>query len=141
MQSLINVWVHLVWTTKNREPLLNIELKFKVCEHILENARAKGHYVDFINGVEDHLHCLIKLQATVTLCKFVNDIKGESSNWVNKNNFLPSNFGWQDGYGAFSVSPQNINMVRNYIKNQEEHHKKESFEDEMIYFEQLSILE
>ena len=95
-------------------------------------------YIDFINGVEDHLHCLIKLPPLISLSKLVNDIKGESSHWVNKNNFLDIPFGWQDGYGAFSVSPQNIDFVRNYIKNQEEHHKDKNFDDEMVVFEQIS---
>ena len=138
MQSLVNVWIHLVWTTKKREPFLYPALKFKVCEHILENAREKGHYVDFINGVEDHLHCLIKLSPTTNLSKLVNDIKGESSYWINKNKFLDVPFGWQDGYGAFSVSPQNIDLVRNYIANQEEHHKNKNFDEEIKFFEEIS---
>jgi putative transposase len=137
MQSFVNIWIHLVWTTKNREPLLQKDLKILVCKHIIENAKKKEHHIDYINGVEDHLHCLIKLKSSVPLSKVVNDIKGESSNWFNKNNFIENQFEWQDGYGAFSVSPQNVEMVRNYIKKQEEHHKKKTFEEELNFFENL----
>jgi putative transposase len=141
MQSLIKVWIHLVWTTKNREPCLHKELKIEVCKHILENAKIKGYQIDFINGVEDHLHCLVKLNATSSLSRLLNDIKGESSHWINQNQLTEGYFDWQDGYGAFSVSPSQIQKVRNYIKNQEEHHQKQLFEEEMKFFENLAVKE
>lgn len=138
MHSLRNVWVHLVWTTKKRTPFLHSKLKTLVCQHIITQGKAKGHHIDFINGVEDHLHCLIKLKSSVSLARVVNDIKGESSNWINNNQLVEGAFNWQEGYGAFSVSPSQLPKVRNYIKNQEKHHAKRTFEQEMDLFVKLS---
>jgi REP element-mobilizing transposase RayT len=138
MHSLQNVWVHLVWTTKNRMPFLHSKLKILVCQHIIANGTAKGHHIDFINGIEDHLHCLIRLKSSVPLARVVNDIKGESANWINNNHFVDGTFNWQDGYGAFSVSPSQLQKVRNYIKNQERHHAKRNFVQEMDFFAKLS---
>ncbi len=137
MQSFVNVWVHIVWTTKYRTPFLKNNIKLLVCQHIISKGIKKGHYIDFINGVEDHLHCLIKLKSTESLCKVVNDIKGESSRWINENKLTDETFDWQDGYGAFSVSPSQLSKVRNYIKNQEIHHQKYNLTEEMDFFKKL----
>lgn len=138
MQSFVNVWIHLVWTTKFRIPFLNSNIKMRVCQHIIENGTSKGYHIDFINGVEDHLHCLIKLKSSISLARVVNDLKGESSNWINSNQLVEGTFGWQDGYDAFSVSPSQLSKVRNYIKNQEKHHHKWNIEQEMEFFKKLS---
>jgi putative transposase len=128
---MIKVYIHFVWCTKNREPYLSTkELRQKVWQHIRENAAKKGIFIDFINGYSEHCHCLVSLGTDQTLQKIMHLIKGESSFWINKQNLTKLKFEWQDEYFAASVSESGLNRVRNYIKNQEEHHKKKSFVQE-----------
>lgn len=132
----LKVYIHFVWSTKNRQPFLNSKKSRElVWKHIQENAKQKGIYVDFINGYEDHCHCLLSLNASQSIDKIMQLIKGESSFWINRNkelfpNLKEKKFEWQNEYFALSVSESIVNKVRNYIKNQEEHHKKKSFEEE-----------
>lgn len=129
--SYIKVWIHFVWSTKNRKPYLDSsEVREKVWKHISENAKEKGIYIDFINGYSDHCHCLISLGADQNIQKIMQLIKGESSFWINKNKLTKEKFEWQDEYFAVSVSESIIDKVRDYIKNQETHHKKKTFQEE-----------
>ncbi|MDP3445967.1 MAG: IS200/IS605 family transposase [Ignavibacteria bacterium] len=120
----LKIWVHMVWTTKNREKVINKVLLQEICKHIRENAKAKGIYIVFINGHLNHIHCLISLGAGQTIDKIAMLLKGESSYWINKNNLVRGKFEWQDEYYAASVSESAIDIVRDYIKNQETHHQK-----------------
>jgi len=126
--------IHAVWGTKNREPLLSKELRSKVIEHIIENARTKDIFIDRINGYTEHLHCLIGLHADMSIAKAMQLIKGESAFWLNRQNFMKSKFEWADEYFAVSVSPSNLNKVRAYIDRQEEHHKGRTFQQEYEEF-------
>jgi len=136
---LIKVYIHFVWGTHNRIPFLNSkELRIKVWNHIKENARDKGIYIDFISGYTDHCHCLVSLGADQTIQKIIQLIKGESSFWINKNNLIDEamssknkgKFEWQDEYFAVSVSESMLDKVRDYIKNQEIHHQNKTFQQE-----------
>jgi len=104
------------------------------------DAIEKGIVVDTINGVEDHVHCLIRMRPAQTLSSIVKQIKGSSSRWVNKNGLLNVPFKWQTGYGAFSVSPADLDKVRKYICNQEQHHKTWELDRELsqlnLYYRQ-----
>jgi putative transposase len=132
----IKVYIHFVWSTKNRYPFLHTkEIRQQVWQHIKDNALKKGIFIDFINGHSDHCHCLVSLGSDQTIEKIMQLIKGESSYWINKQaDFLPSpdngKFGWQDEYFAVAVSDSMIDHVRNYIKNQEEHHCQSTFQEE-----------
>jgi len=130
----VKIWVHLVWTTKNREPILTKEVRWELFSHIRENAENKGIYLDFINGYLEHVHCLISLGSGQNIDKILMLLKGESSYWINKNKIFGGKFEWQDDYFAVSVSESTVNQVRDYIKNQESHHKKKSFNDEYQEF-------
>ncbi|HSD07086.1 IS200/IS605 family transposase [Flavobacterium sp.] len=131
----VKVYIHCVWSTKNRIPYLDsIELRQKVWNHIRENSIQKGIFIDFINGYSDHCHCLISLGVDQNIQKVMQLIKGESSFWINKNELTKEKFQWQDEYFAVSVSESVIDKVRNYIKNQEEHHKKKTFQEEYDEF-------
>ena len=133
--SFIKIYVHIVFSTLNRIPLLNsTELRVMVWKHIKENASSKGIYLDMINGYSDHCHCLISLGSNQNIEKIMQLIKGESSFWINKNQLTKDKFVWQNEYFAVSVSESMIESVRNYIKNQEIHHKKKSFADEYQEF-------
>ncbi len=124
----IKVYIHFVWSTKNREKLLvTPELRAMVWEHIRENAREKGIFIDFINGHADHCHCLISLGVNQTIQKTMQLIKGESSFWINKEKITSQKFEWQNEYFAVSVSESMIDkeiilkikkntIVKNYIK-------------------------
>jgi REP element-mobilizing transposase RayT len=129
--SWVKIYVHLVFSTKNREPLLNTPvLRKKVFEHIKLNSIEKGIYIDCANGYEEHAHCLISLGREQTISQVAKMIKGESSRWVNKNNLTLQRFSWQDDYWAVGVSEKDIPALRNYIFNQEDHHSKHSFLEE-----------
>jgi REP element-mobilizing transposase RayT len=136
----IKVYIHFVWSTKNREPYLSTkEMRQKVWQHIRENAKNKGVFADFINGHKEHCHCLVSLGVDQTIEKIMQLIKGECSFWINKqSDFLTSwgekKFEWQNEYFAVSVSESQINPVRNYIKNQEEHHRHKTFQEEYDEF-------
>jgi putative transposase len=131
----IKTYIHFVWSTKNRIPYLDSkELRQKVWFHIKENAKEKGIFIDYVNGYSDHCHCLVSLGSDQTIQKIMQLIKGESAFWINKNNLCKEKFEWQDEYFAVSVSESIIDKVRNYIKNQEQHHSKKSFEEEYNEF-------
>ncbi|HEY5508900.1 MAG TPA: IS200/IS605 family transposase [Paludibacter sp.] len=128
----IKVYIHFVWSTKNREPFLETkEIRDKVWFHIKDNAQKKGIFIDFVNGYSQHCHCLVSLGIDQTIQKTIQMIKGESSFWINKEGLTKSKFEWQDEYYAVSVSESMIEKVRNYIKNQELHHNTHSYDDEI----------
>ncbi|MDQ1095286.1 MULTISPECIES: IS200/IS605 family transposase [Chryseobacterium] len=133
----IKIYIHLVFSTKNRIPFFNTSaVRVKVWKHIKENASEKGIYVDMVNGFSDHCHCLISLGSNQNIEKVVQLIKGESSFWINKNELTREKFAWQDEYFAVSVSKSMVELVRNYIRNQEIHHTKQTFEQEYLRFKE-----
>ena len=132
--SYIKVWIHYVWATKNNKPVLNKEIRDVLYPHMLDNARKKGIWLDTVNGFTDHVHCLISLGKEETLAKVAQLLKGESSNWLNKQVLGAAKFGWQDDYYAVSVSESQVGRVRNYIRRQEAHHKKKTFGEEVDEF-------
>ena len=133
--SWIRIWVHLVFSTKNREPYLNeTELRNKIFRHIKQNAEEKEIWLDNISGHNDHIHCLISLGKEQSISKVVQLIKGESSHWINENKLTKSKLIWQDDYWAVGVSESHLITVRQYIQNQENHHKKVSFNEEIELF-------
>lgn len=132
--SYIKVWLHFVWSTKNRKPLLTADIRQKVFRHILENAKEKGIFIDFINGYVEHVHCLVSLGSDQTIEKIMQLIKGESSFWINKNGLCREKFAWQDDYFVVSVSENVVDNVRSYIRNQEIHHQTKSFDQEFEGF-------
>lgn len=136
MKNKVQMWVHLVWATKNRQPLLVKSLRKKLCFHIKSEAEKKGYKISIINGVEDHLHCFAHLKPTHTISKLAKDLKGESSRWLNVN-YFGGTFEWQRGYGAFSVSPSAWQKVYQYILNQEERHCHQTFDEEFLYLDSL----
>ncbi|QBN17796.1 IS200/IS605 family transposase [Flavobacterium nackdongense] len=133
--SFIKVYIHFVWSTKNRVPFLETrEIRQMMWNYIRKNATEKGIHIDFINGYSDHCHCLISLGADQTIQKVMQLIKGESSFWMNKQKLILDRFEWQDEYFAVSVSESVLDRVRNYIKNQEQHHSKKTFDEEYNEF-------
>lgn len=136
-QSYIAIWFHLVWSTKHREPLIQDNWKWELYAHIREYYAEKCYHLDFINGMPDHVHLLISPKSTFAISDIVRNIKSDSYYWVKEQKHAEG-FGWQDGYGVFTVSPSQVHTVRNYIKNQEKYHQNNIFENEMKHFEILS---
>jgi len=132
--SFVKIWVHLVFATKNREPFLKKEFRYDIYKHITENCIEKDIFLQAINGYHDHIHCLVSLGKDQSIAKISQLIKGESSFWINKNNLIDEKFSWQDDYFAVSVSESQLENVVNYIKNQEQHHSKKSFSEEVDEF-------
>lgn len=133
--SWVRVYVHLVFSTKNRAPYLHSkELRKQVFRHIKQNAESKGIWMDSVNGYADHAHCLISLNKDQGISKAAQLIKGESSFWINQNKLIEGKFIWQDDYWAVGVSESHLESVRKYIHNQEEHHRKKTFKEEVDEF-------
>jgi putative transposase len=140
----VRIWVHLIWSTKDRMPLLNEALRGRLFTHIKENASKKDIYLDTINGTEDHVHSLVSLKPDQTIAKVAQLLKGESSHWVNDlsagapaqadQNIGRGKFEWQDEYIAVSVNESMKGALREYIKNQAEHHRKKTFSEEYQEF-------
>ena len=132
--AYIKIWIHFVWGTKSRKPLISTKLKPILIKHIKENAESKKIYIDSIDGGKEHIHILMSLGASQSISKVANLLKGESSHWVNEQNIISGKFDWQDEYFAVSVSESMVNKVRKYIRKQEEHHRKKSFQEEYDEF-------
>lgn len=126
----VKVWIHLVWSTKNRLPLLTDNVRPTVFQHIRENAKKKDIFLDFINGYWEHVHALVSPGTEQTISEIVKLMKGESSHWINQNRLTPDRFEWQHEYFAVGVCESLIDRTRDYIRNQEAHHSKKSFDKE-----------
>ena len=133
--SFVQIWIHVVWSTKNRKRVLDKNDRGVLFQHIKQNALSNDIYIDHINGWQDHVHVLLRLEQNQLLKDVVKSIKGESSFWFNnKRENSSKKIKWQRGYFAASVSVRSLDAVRRYIRNQEEHHRKRSFEEEFIDF-------
>jgi REP-associated tyrosine transposase len=121
---------HFVFSTKNREPWLVQDIESRIWSYIGGIARQHNMSALQIGGIEDHIHALILAPPTIAPCQIAQYLKGASSVWIHDEFPQLKGFGWQDGYGAFSVSKSNLPEVVSYIQNQREHHRTRSFQDE-----------
>jgi REP element-mobilizing transposase RayT len=133
-QSLARILVHLIFSTKNREPFLNVDLRAELHPYLSAVLNHDGCPAIEVGGVEDHVHLLFGLSRTLTIAQVVENVKTSSSKWIKVKDASLSHFYWQAGYGAFSVSQSNAAAVIRYIQNQAEHHRRESFQDEFRKF-------
>ena len=102
--SFNKIWIHAIWATKERSPLLYSSVETKIYQFISEQLREQGCPVRIINGMPDHIHCLFLLNPQKSIADVIKQIKGSSSHYINKNNIIPDKFSWQTGYAAYSVS-------------------------------------
>jgi len=128
--SLVKLWVHAVWATKDREPLIRDNSEHLIHQFMTAEFGAIGCPVRIINGMPDHVHCLFLLHAQKTMSDVIKQIKGSSAHYINQHNIIPEKFSWQPGYAAFSVCDSNLERVCKHIKNQKSHHQKQSFQEE-----------
>lgn len=132
--AFVKILIHAIWGTKNREPYLVKDIRPLIVSHIKENARSKGIFIDTLNGYTEHLHCLMGLNADMSISKAMHLIKGESAFWINKQKIIRGKFEWADEYFAVSVSESVLGKVRTYVNTQDEHHQKVSFAQEYEIF-------
>ena len=125
---------HIVFSTKNRELWLREDIRERLWPYLGGIARENGMKALEIGGVADHVHLLLSIPASMALSKAVQLIKGGSSHWMKETFPKVTGFAWQDGYGAFTVSQSQLDAVREYIRNQEEHHRTKSFAEEYRAF-------
>jgi len=123
------IWIHLVWTTKRREPILNKEIRIRLFDFLIGKGKTIEMPFEKLNIQPEHVHALIDLPTNKTVAEFMQLIKGSSSHMLNQDIFK-AKFNWQRGYGAYSVSSLQLDVVRNYIANQSKHHQKTAFANE-----------
>lgn len=130
-QSLAQIYVHLIFSTKNRIPMLKDETRQRLHEYMGGILRDTGSKSIEINSMPDHVHVLFSLSRTMSLSDSIAELKRGTSLWLKEIDPYYENFYWQSGYAAFSVSSSKIEVVRKYIQNQQEHHQHESYQDEL----------
>ncbi len=130
--TLTNLLYHVVFSTKSREPIIIPEIRDDLHRYMGGILKREGGVLLEIGGMSDHIHMAIKLRPVHSLSDIMKKVKGNSSKWLNEQNRLPVRFSWQDGYGAFSVSESQILTVIQYVREQEKHHRSQSFKVEFI---------
>ncbi|PYS98015.1 MAG: IS200/IS605 family transposase [Acidobacteria bacterium] len=131
-KSYTNLLYHLVFSTRDRRPLITPDRRARLYEYVGGAIRNEGGISLGIGGIEDHVHILAKLRPDKALSDLLRTLKANSSGWMHDVFPAAKNFYWQNGYGAFSVSSSQVPVVSNYIANQDRHHKNTSFRDEFI---------
>jgi REP element-mobilizing transposase RayT len=130
-QSLAQIYLHIVFSTKHRAPFLkDVALREKVHAYLVGTCRNLESSSLIIGGVEDHVHILCRFSKNLSVAQLVRELKRESSKWIKSQSAELTGFYWQNGYGAFSVSPSHVPILTQYIRNQVEHHQRETFQDE-----------
>lgn len=133
MHSFTSILIHCVWSTKNREPYLSLDLRNRLWPYLGGIARENKIKALVVGGVADHVHMLISLPGTISVSKALQLLKGNSSKWIHDT--FPKklrSFEWQEGYGAFSIGISATDATVRYIRNQTEHHRKRSFREEFV---------
>jgi REP element-mobilizing transposase RayT len=128
------IYIQTVFAVKYRQSLLNTEWRPHIFAVVGNLINETGCKTLIVNGVEDHVHCFIGLRPAVSVSELMKTVKAKSSKYINDHNLTAERFEWQEGYGVFSYSRSHINSVYNYIKNQEQHHRKQTFRDEYLEF-------
>jgi REP element-mobilizing transposase RayT len=126
------IHIHFVFAVKHRNAVINDSWKEELYKYIAGIIRNNEHKLIAIGGMPDHIHILIGVRPSQSISDLMQDVKGNSSKWINEKRYLNTKFEWQEGYGAFSYSKSQINDVVNYINNQETHHAKKSFKEEYL---------
>lgn len=129
-QSLVQNHIHIVFSTKHRAPLLQPPYEQELHAYLGGICNELECPVLIVGGYTDHIHILCMLSKKIALMTLVQKVKANSSKWIKTKDISLNNFFWQDGYGAFSVNPSQVDVVINYIKNQHQHHCKKDFKEE-----------
>jgi REP element-mobilizing transposase RayT len=139
-QSLIQNYIHLVFSTKHRKPLINEHIEDDLFAYIGGTLNKLDCKTICVGGYLNHVHIFCRLSKAICLMDLVKAVKTNSSKWIKSKGVLYKDFYWQDGYGAFSVGPEQVETLRKYIQNQKTHHQRRSFEAEFrIFLDRYSI--
>jgi putative transposase len=130
LHAYVKMFIHVVWATKEREKLLTKEAQTALQSHFVKYAGENDIQLDALSVQSDHVHILLNLMSDQRVGDIVKLLKGESSHWINERDLIAKKFSWQRGYGAFSISPSHYQIVKTYIMDQDEHHRKKAFVDE-----------
>jgi len=133
-QSLVKNYIHIIYSTKNRQPFIRQEHEVELYKYLGGVCKAHDCTPIQVGGHLDHVHILCLLSKRMTIADLLEEVKTDSSKWMKKRAAELKNFYWQDGYGAFSVNPREVDMVTEYIQNQREHHSTKTFKDEYLAF-------
>jgi REP element-mobilizing transposase RayT len=133
-QSLSNILVHLIFSTKDRWPWIRPEVEGKLYAYLAAVCRSCGCPSVLIGGTQDHVHILSALSRTATVAELLEQIKKSSSKWIKTKGPEYRPFAWQGGYAAFSIGQSNVEAVKQYIARQREHHRAVSFQEELLRF-------
>jgi putative transposase len=133
-QSLVKNYIHITFSTKYRQALITEAIEPELYSYLGGICNKLECTPIQIGGYNDHVHILCFLSKKIALMKLLEEVKSHSSKWIKTKGTEFTNFYWQDGYGAFSVNPKEVDVVVNYIKNQKEHHSKKTFQDEYRAF-------
>ena len=132
--SLNKVWIHLIWETPDKQKILPAEARKKISNFLYNYCKEKNIFmkINYVNA--DHVHAVVDLPTNLSIENCIKLLKGSSSFYINKYRIINNKFSWGVGYGAFSISPSQLNKVIDYVKNQEEHHRIKSFTEEYRLF-------
>ena len=133
-QSLSSVLIHLLFSTKNREPFITPEIELELHPYMAKIFREVKSPSLAINGTFDHIHALFSLGRVITIADLVEEVKTNTSKWIKTKGPEFRNFHWQRGYGAFSIGQSSVPSLKRYIKNQKEHHRRVTFQEEYRKF-------
>ena len=133
-QSLSSILIHLIFSTKNRDPFLTPDIDAELYPYMASIFKALKSPALIINGASDHLHTVFSLSRVMTIADVVEEVKTESSKWIKSKGREFRNFYWQSGYGAFSIGQSQVPTVRRYIGRQKQHHRRVTFQDEYRKF-------
>jgi len=133
-QSLANILLHLIFSTKNRAPLIPVEIESELHPYLASICRAHHCPSHEIGGADDHIHIVCSLARTVTVSSPLEEIKSSSSKWIKTKGERYVGFSWQAGYGAFSIGQSQLDAVKTYIAGQREHHRRKTFQEEFREF-------
>jgi REP element-mobilizing transposase RayT len=133
-QTLVSLMIHVIFSTKERRAMITPGVEPELYAYLGGTAKNLGSRCLAIGGTENHLHLLISQSKNVALSHLMEELKKSSSKWIKTKGANFKQFGWQDGYGAFSIGQSNLEALKRYVASQKEHHRKQTFEQELLAF-------
>jgi putative transposase len=138
-QNKVYLFVHIIWSVQNREPLLSKPIRAILFSNVQKRAEEKGIKILAVNGVEDHMHALIQLLPVQNLSQVVKTLRSDAADWLNETKLIGSSFQWDEHYAALSVNPSTLQQVIDYLGRQEEYHKTKTLESELEVFDKIQL--
>ena len=134
---MIYLYAHVIWSVRGREALLSKAVRRVLFAHMQKEGAEKGLKIIAIDGIEDHVHCLVQLMPSQNLSQVIKNIRTSSTAWLNETRLLPAEFAWEEDYYAYSVSPSGVKQVIDFIQKQEEYHKTKGLGEELRMFDKF----